>query len=575
MNTDIQGIWAVAADRACFNRCVSGDVQKYHDDLIDIEIDLPEAESSTLTDSKFDRNCTSILCKLKLNDLNYDVLRNIFDRLNLTDIVSVQRVCTRFEEEAHYRRPSAKFDLQSVVMRRFGDPLNWLAETKLILEQYGENITDLDADYNCIPGRRAIASLSENVRVFCTQLKIYTVYGSLRYPDISFGQLRPNLQALHTLRLCNFSRSTTDLDVAVYLSECQRTLRILHVENMQLTGEFLFNAPDTLESLELIHIADIETDYVNAYLARNPALKRFELVTRGFQHCFPNTRFYDQIAQVEHLKLEIDNRSLNMLPLNVGPLRNFVNLKSLELDSFEIFNLGAMFDGLAVLPILERLSIRLSIPLDTMIFESLKRLKKLQYLKMKLQTQDIACEIESLILSVSEAAALTELSIESKYGGNLLPMFTYLPNLQKVKLNISGRYNNLQNMAYVRHLSSFEVRIGGDSAIAATRELVERLEEQRPIKRLTVTLLSPTEFPRDILLRSDQLNGIKSFVTRDAYEMGRIAEGRTFEVRSDALKNVRLITDLVKGRKGFETFEIVIAGEVGSKYSESQHTMDC
>lgn len=66
MNTNTQGIWAVADDRACINecRCIIGNIQDYHDELVNIERDLPESESSSITDGK--KNSSSEFGKSQL-----------------------------------------------------------------------------------------------------------------------------------------------------------------------------------------------------------------------------------------------------------------------------------------------------------------------------------------------------------------------------------------------------------------------------------------------------------------------------------------------------------------------------
>lgn len=503
-------------------------------------------------------------------ELNSDVLRDIFDRLDLTDIVALQHVCSRFRNEVHYHQKSAKFELHSVAKHRFGVMLNWFKVTKSILQLYGGQISDLDVDYNYFTNRKTIDDLSQIVRAVCNQLEVYTIRGLIHYPDVRAGQLsRPNFMTLHTLRLYNFNRSTTDADVSVFLLECRGTLRFLHIESMWLTGQFLADASDRLESLELIHLLRIEFSYIIAYLERNANLKRFEFETRGLFRCVPIQGFLERFTNLEHFKLKVDNRSNFMCYMNVGDFNDFTNLKSLELDVYKMFSLEQMFVGLANRPMLERLSITLKSPLEDNVLQSLERLEKLQYLRVNFHSSLSAQKMDNMLQAIGNAGKLTDLEIilPDHYECDLTVLYASLPYIQRFKIKMSNHCTGLQHMASLNDLRSFEIRIIGNNDVSnVVNQFVTKLNELWAIKKLIVTLLSAAEFSPNLLSEFEELSelGIKSADLNDCYELGRIAVGRVFTIplMFEVPHCVQLVTGLINYMNGYQLPEIKITGEV-------------
>lgn len=503
-------------------------------------------------------------------ELNGDVLRDIFDRLDLTDIVALQHVCGRFKNEVHYHQQSAKFELHSVAKHRFGIIDNWFKETVSILQRYGYKITDLDVDYNYFTNRKTIDDLSQIVRTLCNKLEVYSVRGLIHYPDVRAGQLcRPNFMTLHTLRLYNFNRSTTDDDVSAFLIECQDTLRCLHIESMWLTGRFLADAPDRLESLELIHLFRIEFAHIIAYLARNSNLKRFELETRGLFRCVPTQGFFERFTKVEHFKMKVDNRSNFMCYMNMCNFKDFTNLKSLELDVYKLFNLDQMFEGLANRPILERLSITLKGPLEDDVLQYLERLEKLQYLRVNFHSDLSAQKMGNILQAVGYAGKLTDLEImlPDHYKCDLSVLYASLPFIQRLKIKMGSHCTGLQHMASLIDLSSFEIRIvGSHDVVSVVNHFVTTVHELWVIKKFVVTLLSSAEFSPNLLSEFEELAelGIKSVDLKDCYELGRIAAGRVFSIplMFNVPHCVQLVTGLLNYMNCYEVPEIKITGEV-------------
>lgn len=509
----------------------------------------------------------------KLIELNCDVLRDIFDHLDLTEIVALQHVCVCFQKTAQYHRKSAKFELHSVAKHRFGVMVNWFKKTKSILQRYGCQITDLDADYNYFTNRKTIDELSQIVRALCNQLEVYTIRGLIRYPDVRAGQLcRPNFMTLHTLRLCNFNRSTTDEDVSEFLVECKESLRFLHIESMWLTGQFLTDATERLESLELIHLFRIEFSHIIAYLERNSNLKRFEFETRGLFRCVPTHGFLERFTKVEHFKLKVDNRSNFMCYMNVSNFKDFTHLKSLELDVYKLFSLEQLFVGLANRPLLERLSITLKRPLEDNVLQSLQRLEKLQYLRVNFHSDLSAQKMDSMLQAIGNAGRLTDLEImlPDHYECDLTVLYASLPYIQRLKIKMGSHCTGLQYMASLHDLSYFEIRIVCNDDVAnVVNQFVTTLHELWAIQRLVVTLLSSAEFSPNLLSEFEELSelGIKSADLKDCYELGRIAVGRIFTIplMFDVPHCVQLVTGLINNMNCYQLPEIIITGEVNMK----------
>lgn len=501
--------------------------------------------------------------KPKMNRLNYDVLRNIFDYLDLTDILSVQRVCTRFKEEADFMHPSSKFELHSVVNGRLGNSVNWLKEAESILKRYGGKIPELDVDYNCLKERNDHEQLARIVHASCRKLLCYTVRGSLRYPTIRIGQLfRPNFHSLNTLRLCNFSSSTTDIDVVAYLKACKKTLRSLRVENMWLTGQFLKDVPNKLESLELINMHDIEMHHILAYMNRNPTLKRFEYVTRGLVRFMPTAGFFDKFTKLEHLKVHVDNQSHFMLPLNFGLLSRFPMLKTLDLDSRKSTKLIRMFKCLEYSPMLERLSITLSRPIQYYVLRSLKRLSKLNYLKVNFYTMSAADRMDNLWPTVK---IVTELEVTSYYGCNVSKLCASMPDIKVVNFKFREQCTGLESIAWLKNLSKFEVRISGIVGIAILNRLMTELIKARPIKNLTVSRLSSTKYRPILTTQFNEQDAIESKSSKisDALKLDGITDFRTFEVSPVEVINLfQLMGYMLRDQNRYEVDEIMLAGEV-------------
>lgn len=501
------------------------------------------------------------------------MLRNIFSHLDLTDILSVQRVCTRFQEDAEFWFPSTKFELHSVVNGRLGKTVNWLKDAESILQRYGEKITELDVDYNCVNDRNDHEKLARIVSAFCRQLVIYTVRGSLRYPTLSVRQLvRPNFHSLSTLRLCNFSSSTTDIDVSACLIACKKTLRSLHVENMWLTGQFLNDAPTKLESLELINMHNIEMYHIIAYLNRNTGLKRFEYVTRGLVRTMPTAGFFDKFTKLEHLKLHVDNHSQFMLPLNAGLMTRFPMLKSLDIDSRKSMKMIRMFNCLEYSPMLERLSITLSRPIQYYVLRSLKSLRKLNYLKLNFYTKSSAERMDHLWPNIN---MVTELELKSYFGCDVSRLCASMPNIKVVKFQFREQCTGLESIAWLKNLSKFEIRISGIVGIDILNRLMNELVKARPIKNLTVSRISPTKYQPILPTQFDDQYVIenKSLKISDALKLEGIADSRTFQVSPvEAINLFQLVGRLLRDQDCYEVDEIMLAGEVEQIHQSGRST---
>lgn len=269
---------------------------------------------------------------------------------------------------------------------------------------------------------------------------------------------------------------------------------------------------------------------------------------------------------------DADDAQLEISPTS-ELMNRFANLKSLDLDSRKTNEFQYMFNYLSYSPNLERLSITLLTPIQYSMLYGLKRLDKLNYLKVNFNTKSSAERMDHLWPSISRITKLKVLEVTSDYGCNVSRLCASLPDIEQIKLKIGGQCIGLESIASLRTLNKFDVKICEKSSIDIIIRLLDELFKVRPIRNnlLTLSLLSSKMIKPQFAAKTDDLNDERRthFETTNALRLCCIADGRTFKVTPVEARNLfQLLIGQFRDQKYCQMEEIMLVGEVDTMYED-------
>lgn len=323
-------------------------------------------------------------------DVNDDCLREIFEKLNDSDLITVANVCSNFRWNAQHvfsLRYAQKYfcfcidEAEFLTQRPHPTQLHLLYST---LRNFGPLINSLQIELNFgYPDSGISQKIMKLIVQHCSE-----TLNEMRLLAITFNAnvipvLRPLLKRLKSLDFfcCHFDTESNASKIFFLCSQ----LKTLSITNITNTSRLSLNLPirfanPTLKSFKIEHCGKFTNKTIKKFLKKNPQLEKLEMEwCRGIP-----SRIFKSVVQytprIEKLTLA-NNDDDGAFVESANHLKELTALKWLEIDChYEPF--APVIDHLAEANVpLECLRL-LAFVEDQELFEGISKFKHLKTLKL-------------------------------------------------------------------------------------------------------------------------------------------------------------------------------------------------
>lgn len=368
--------------------------------------------------------------------LNDDCLRNVLQRLNLTDLCKAADVCVRFNQAAKYIfRTNYSADLTTNYSADFNtfnfanyatNILNLkLSDIETLLRNFGPAIESLEIDKNLL----GIGTFDRATDVICMISKYCRNVKNMTISNVNLNQefkrLQPIFAQLEHFRMneeeydCFEKLQEMDATMAYLLSVCDN-LKTLHLERneceIQNPLKCIVQKFPSLQEARIDFYSSVHDDILKKFFELNPTLKRLEMYLTD-EEVRP-TRLFRWIGQhLVHLtELDIYGKFDNDLENSVIEQRQNDYQCLGRLSKLKVLKLNLC--SLSVTPLIESLAAN-SIPIEHLEIvdgffdnESIKNISKLKKIKILRLSYSNNMTDDYLIELAKELPQLSELILE-------------------------------------------------------------------------------------------------------------------------------------------------------------------
>lgn len=430
-----------------------------------------------------------------------------------------------------------------------------LQSISAIFQKYGSDLHNVHANFALISDRATTFEIIRIIRSNCVGLQTFKLTGSLVFPTSC--NCLPDLTALRSLALNNFTREFDDSIVEGYLKRTTKQLKSLSLQNMWLDGSCLKKAPSSVQSLTLRSLNSLSMINIIEFLVNCDQLTHFDLEMAGG---VTNYKFFILLARclrsVKTLKIKINNCSRWMDTLCVVPIASMEQLESLELEIDKTTEVNRLLVELAQRDQIYRLAITLNEYLAPATINALALFSTLNSLKVNVPGQNKFNQLVEIFSQITAQTTITtlELTVSSL---DVEPISRFFSAVRHLNIRADGHLKNifwLSSMPLVETITlMMELHQDFFEGLQDV-DLLDMLDctlQRYGIIELEIIMLSNTEIDEPTMSSfrqlAAQMDANIKLVDADWYAVGRITSGVRFRIDTKKDMLITRVKSLLNG----------------------------